>query len=173
MKALVLALALSAGATAQATPAVPFFGCKLKANVVEVQSSVELLVVRGETLIANGTSKCMDIVGQTTSQNVKVILQSTGLGPAFNGPVSDMTIYAVRTGITGVNNMQGTYSLTAGARLGLISSRVGASAGVQISGLGVGAGVEVSVENRLSLGFDLAGSTMTVIPTGAAVRTRY
>jgi hypothetical protein len=173
MKKLVLALALVAGASASATPAAPFFGCKLKADIVETKSSVELLIIRGETVVGYGTSACMDIVGQTTRQNVAITIQSGGIGPAFNGPLQGLKIYAVRAGLTGVDGMEGTYQLAAGPRLGLIAARVGLMAGVQISGSGVGAGVEAVIENRFSVGLDLGGMAMTVVPTSKAIKTRY
>lgn len=173
MKVLVLALALVAGATAQARPAAPFFGCKLKANIVETQSSVELLIIRGETVVGYGTSVCSDIVGQQTKQNVKVTIQSGGIGPAINGPLQGLTIYAARVGITGVNGMEGTYQLAAGPRIGLINARAGLMGGVQVSGSGVGAGIEAVIENRFSVGIDLGGMALTVVPTSKGVRTRY
>lgn len=172
MKMLVLALAL-VGASAQARPAAPFFGCKLKANIVETKSSVELLVIRGETVVGYGTSTCADIVGQVVKQNVQVTIQSGGIGPAINGPLQGLTIYAARVGITGVNGMEGTYQLSAGPRIGLIAARAGLMAGVQVSGSGVGAGVEAVIENRFSIGLDLGGMAMTVKPTSRAVRARY
>jgi hypothetical protein len=165
MKKLVLALALVAGASqAQATPAAPFFGCRLKADITETKSSVELLVIRGETVVGYGTSVCTDIVGQQVRQNVQVTIESGGIGPAINGPLQGLTIYAVRAGITGVNGMEGTYQLSAGPRLGLLNARVGVMAGVQVSGSGVGAGVEAVIENRFSLGLDLGGMAMKVTP---------
>jgi len=175
MKKLVLALALVAGASqAQAaTLAAPFFGCKLKADIVETKSSVELLIIRGETVVGYGTSVCADIVGQKYKQNVAVTIQSGGIGPAINGPLQGLTIYAVRAGITGVDGMEGTYQLAAGPRLGLIGARVGLLAGVQVSGSGVGAGIEAVIENRFSVGIDLGGMALTVKPTSKVVKARY
>ncbi len=162
MKSIILALALISGASASATPAALFFGCRLKANITETKSSVELLVIRGETVVGYGTSVCTDIVGQQVRKNVQITIESGGIGPAINGPLQGLTIYAVRAGITGVSSMEGTYQLSAGPRLGLIGARVGLMAGVQLSGNGVGAGVEAVIENRFSVGLDLGGMAMTV-----------
>ena len=173
MKSLVLALAVLAGSQAYASPAAPLFGCRLKADIVETKSSVELLIVRGETVVGYGTSVCVDAVGQKVKQNVEVTIQSGGVGPAINGPLQGLTVYAVRAGITGVSGMEGTYQLAAGPRIGLLTERVGVLGGVQVSGSGVGAGIEAIIENRFALGIDLGGMTMAVRPVSKAIRTRY
>jgi len=178
MKNIVLALALVAGATltsqAQASNlAAPFWGCRLKANIVETVNSVELLIIRGEKVVGYGTVACTDVVGQTKRQNVMVTIKSGGIGPAINGPLQGLTVYAVRAGVATTDGMAGKYRLSAGPRLGLIAARVGVMAGVQVSGQGIGAGIEAVIENRFSIGIDLGGMSMTVVPTGRAVRTRY
>lgn len=168
MKNLVLALAMVAASAitsqAHASLAAPLWACKLKANIVNTQSSFELLVIRGETVSGSGKVVCQDALGQKTSHNVSIQIQSGGIGPAFNGPLEGLTIYAVRAGVSSTDGMIGSFQLAAGPRLGLISSRAGLMAGVQIAGNSVGAGIEAVIENRFSVGVDLGGMVMTVTP---------
>lgn len=168
MKGLVLGLALTIGALsspAQASePAFPLWGCKLKAKIVQTNAHVELLIARGEEVLASGTVICASAVGQTKRSKVSVKLNSVGFGPAINGPLEGLTIYAVRAGIATRDGMIGTYQLQAGPRLGLLTNRVGIMGGVQLSGEGVGAGVEAIIENRFALGVDIGGMTMEVTP---------
>lgn len=164
MKGFVIALALVAGASqAQAKqPAFPLWACKMKAKVVQTNAHVELLIARGEEVLATGTVICSTALGQTKRSNVMVKLNSIGFGPAINGPLEGLTIYAVRAGIATTDGMNGTYQLQAGPRLGLLTHRVGVVGGVQISGAGAGAGVEAIIENRFALGVDIGGMLMEV-----------
>lgn len=173
--ALVLALVTGAALTSQAQAQVPAvaWGCKLKAKLVQTTSSVELLVIRGETVIGQGVAACADAFGRVTKQKVDVVIQSGGIGPAINGPLQGLTIYAARVGVANVRNMIGTYQLQAGPRIGLIGARVGVMAGAQIAGDGVGAGVEAVIENRFSVGLDLGGMAMAVVPRGQGYRVRF
>jgi len=172
MKALILAVALMTGAAANAEIAFPLWGCKLKATVTD-SSSIDLLVIRGETAHAKGVAKCMTALGQTSTQKVDVVIQSGGIGPAINGNLEGLTIYAARTGVATTNGMYGVYQLSAGPRLGLLKARVGVMAGVQISGEGVGAGVEAVIENRFSFGLDLGGMAMAIVPAGQGHNYRF
>jgi hypothetical protein len=174
MKMLALVSALLVGATAYAAdPAFPVWGCKLKAKMLETQSSVELIIIRGETVRGQGTATCTTAVGQTTTQAVDVVLQSGGIGPAFNGPLQGLRIYAVRAGVATTDGMIGMYHLSAGPRLGLINARVGVMGGVQVDGQGVGAGVEAVIENRFSIGLDIGGMAMAIVPRGQGRNVRF
>ncbi len=169
MKNLALILALVAGVAvttpqAEAKLAAPLWACKLKANIVNTQSSLELLIVRGETVTGNGTVVCQDAIGQRSVSHVDIQIQSAGIGPAFNGPLEGLTIYAVRAGVSSDDGMSGTYQLAAGPRIGLINARAGLLGGVQIAGNSIGAGIEAVIENRFSVGVDVGGMVMTVTP---------
>ncbi len=160
------------GQSQAATFAAPFFGCKLKAQITHTTSNVELILIRGEKVTGNGSVVCVDAVGQKTTQNVNITIRSGGIGPAFNGSLEGLTIYAARAGITTVDGMAGKYHLSVGPRLGLIHARVGIMGGVQASGAGAGLGVEAVIENRFSVGLDLGGMSLVVIPTTRLHRIR-
>jgi hypothetical protein len=167
MKNLVLgALLVAAGMTlnAHAALSAPLWGCKLKANLAETRSSLELIVVRGENAAGQGTVVCMDALGHKSKQAVDIEIRSVGVGPAFNGPLEGLTIYAARAGVSTNDGMSGEYQLQAGPRLGLISARTGLLGGVQIAGNSIGAGVEAVIENRFSVGIDVGGMVMRVTP---------
>lgn len=160
------ALLVTAGMAfnAHAALSAPLWGCKLKANLTETHSSFELLVVRGEIVSGQGTVVCMDALGHKRKQAVDIEIHSAGLGPAFNGPLEGLTIYAVRAGVSTLDGMSGEYQLQAGPRLGLISARAGLLGGVQIAGNSIGAGIEAVIENRFSVGIDVGGMVMSVKP---------
>lgn len=173
MKLLAIAFALISSAAYAADPAFPVWGCELKADLIETQSSVELLIIRGETVLGKGTATCVSAVGQRVSRRVDVVIQSGGIGPAINGPLQGLTIYAVRAGVATTDGMIGTYQLAAGPRLGLINTRASVMVGVQLSGQGVGAGVEAIIENRFSVGLDLGGMAMAIVPRGQGRNFRF
>jgi hypothetical protein len=167
MKNLILGtLLVAAGMTfdAHAALSAPVWACKLKANLTETQSSFELIVVRGENVSGQGTVVCMDALGRKRKQAVDIEIHSAGLGPAFNGPLEGLTIYAARAGVSTLDGMSGEYQLQAGPRLGLISARAGLLGGVQIAGNSIGAGIEAVIENRFSVGIDVGGMVMSVKP---------
>lgn len=168
MKKLLLGIAMMAAgvvtAQAQAHVAAPVWGCRLSASHIKTASQLELLLVRGETATAHGYVVCQDAVGQRVGQHVEVSITSGGVGPAFNGSLEGLKLYAVVAGLSTPKSMIGTYQLAAGPRLGLIAARAGLMAGAQVSGHGIGAEIEAVFENRFSIGVDFGGMTMTVRP---------
>ncbi len=171
MKALVLAFSIFAGISqAHARSEVPFYGCKLRADLVETKESVEAFIVRSETVVGYGVSECTDLRGRKVTQNVTVQLESGGVGLAFNGPLQGLTVLAARAGVAGVTSMEGVYDFSVGPRLGLIDSRESVMAGIQINGPAAGVGIEAVIENRLSLGLDFGGMKMVVKAVGRSVR---
>jgi hypothetical protein len=163
---LIGALLVAAGMTldAHAALSAPVWACKLKANLTQTHSMLELIVVRAENVSGQGTVVCVDAFGRKVKQAVDIEIQSAGLGPAFNGPLEGLTIYAARAGVSTLDGMSGQYQLQAGPRLGLISARAGLLGGVQIAGNSIGAGIEAIIENRFSVGVDVGGMVMTVTP---------
>lgn len=175
MKALLVTFAFALTAiNVQAQTTLPFYGCKLRAELVETKESVELFIVRGETVVGYGVTECTDLRGRKVKQNVTVQIESAGFGLAFNGPLQGLTVLAARAGTSGVTNMEGTYDFSIGPRLGLIETRESVMAGVQVEGDVPGVGIEAVIENRLSLGLDIGGMKMIVkaIAAPARVRTR-
>lgn len=172
MKKLIVALALVAGAQAQAEIAAPLFGCELHASLTQTIRSVELLIVRAEAVTGPGTVICTDAVNRQTAQNVQVIIESAGIGPAINLPLVGSDIYAVRAGAVTMDGMAGKYRIGVGPRLGLIGGRANIMPAVQVSGEGAGLGVEIAFEERFSIGLDLSGTVMTVKPTSKLIRVR-
>jgi hypothetical protein len=170
MKNLILgALLVAAGMTmnAHAALSAPIWACKLKANLTETHASFELIVVRGENVSGQGTVVCVDSLGHKSKQAVDIEIHSAGLGPAFNGPLEGLTIYAARAGASTNDGMSGEFQLQAGPRLGLISARAGLLGGVQIAGNSIGAGIEAVIENRFSIGVDVGGMVMRVTPVAS------
>lgn len=172
MKKLMLGLVMVMAAQAQARIAAPVWSCKLKASNFQTRSSLELLLVRGESATGNGTIVCMDAVGQRVSKPVTVALTSGGVGPAFNGSLDGMTLFAVTAGLATPNSMMGRYELAAGPRLGLIQARAGIMAGAQVAGHGIGVSLEAVIENRFSIGVDFGTMALAIRPAGS-IKTRY
>lgn len=170
MKKLLLAIAVTCGASFQANAAAPLWTCKLTGKIDGTTSQLELILIRGEEVTGHGVVVCRDAFGHKVRNSVNLHITSGGIGPAFNGPLEGLTIVAARAGVSTIDGMIGQYDLSAGPRFGLIHGRVGIMAGAQISGQGAGAGVEAVIENRFSVGLDLGGMVMTVTPARGGKR---